>query len=55
MQAVPEAVIPMLVSFDANTREGHMAMTTDAFESLTGRKPQTLSGFLEANKAALAG
>lgn len=51
---VPEPIIPMLVSFDANTREGHMAMTTDAFTHLTGSKPQTLESFLEANKAALA-
>ncbi|PWV99101.1 NAD(P)H dehydrogenase (quinone) [Hoeflea marina] len=52
---VPEPVIPMLVSFDANTREGHMAMQTDAFERLTGGKPQTLKSFLEANLTALAG
>ena len=52
---VPEAIIPMLVSFDASTREGDLATTTDAFKQLTGRKPQTLGDFLEANKAALAG
>ncbi|MEC9344193.1 MAG: SDR family oxidoreductase [Pseudomonadota bacterium] len=50
---VPEFLVPTLVSFDRNTREGHIAMVTGDIEKLTGRKPQTLKTFLEANLAAL--
>ncbi len=49
---VPEAIIPMLVSFDTTTREGGFDILTDDVETLTGRKPETLRAFLEANKAA---
>lgn len=52
---VPEEFARVIVSFDANTRSGRIAMVTDAIELLSGRKPQTLRAFLEANKAALAG
>ena len=52
---VPEEFARVIVSFDANTRSGRIAMTTDAVEKLSGRKPRTLKQFLEANKAALAG
>lgn len=52
---VPEEFAHVIVSFDANTRSGRIAMVTDAVEMLSGRKPQTLRQFLEANKAALAG
>ncbi|GLR43826.1 NAD(P)-dependent oxidoreductase [Mesorhizobium amorphae] len=52
---VPEEFARVIVSFDANTRSGRIAMVTDAIETLSGRKPQTLRAFLEANKAALAG
>jgi len=52
---VPEEFANVIVSFDANTRSGRIAMVTDAVETLSGRKPQTLKQFLEANKAALAG
>ena len=52
---VPEDFASVIVSFDANTRSGRIAMVTDAVETLSGRKPQTLKQFLEANKVALAG
>ncbi|CAL4868163.1 Quinone oxidoreductase 2 [Asticcacaulis sp. MM231] len=49
---VPEAIIPTLVSFDTNTREGGFDILTHDVEALTGRKPEALRAFLEANKAA---
>jgi NAD(P)H dehydrogenase (quinone) len=52
---VPEDFARIIVSFDANTRAGRIAMVTDAVETLSGRKSKTLKQFLEANKAALAG
>ncbi|TIN66905.1 MAG: SDR family NAD(P)-dependent oxidoreductase, partial [Mesorhizobium sp.] len=52
---VPEDFARIIVSFDANTRSGRIAMVTDAVETLSGRKSKTLKQFLEANKAALAG
>ncbi|AZV21399.1 MAG: SDR family oxidoreductase [Mesorhizobium sp.] len=52
---VPEDFAEVIVSFDANTRAGRIAMVTDAIESLSGRTPKTLKQFLEANKVALAG
>ncbi|TIS54006.1 SDR family oxidoreductase [Mesorhizobium sp.] len=52
---VPEGFAPIITSFDTNTRSGRIAMVTDAVETLSGRKPQPLKQFLEANKAALVG
>jgi NAD(P)H dehydrogenase (quinone) len=52
---VPEDFARIIVSFDANTRAGRIAMVTDAVETLSGRKSKTLKQFLEANPAALAG
>ncbi|RWA99736.1 SDR family oxidoreductase [Mesorhizobium sp.] len=52
---VPEGFAPIVTSFDTNTRTGRIDMVTDAVETLSGRKPQSLKQFLEANKAALAG
>ena len=52
---VPEAIVPMLISFEAATREGHLGDVTGDVEKLTGRKPQSLKAFLEANRAAFAG
>ncbi len=49
---VPEAIIPMLVSFDTTTREGGFDILTSDVEKLTGHKPETLRAFFEANKAA---
>ncbi len=49
---VPETLIPMLVSFDTTTREGGFDILTGDIEKLTGRKPETLRAFFEANTAA---
>lgn len=49
---VPEAIIPMLVSFDTNTREGGFDILTDDVEKLTGHKPAPLRAFFAASKAA---
>ena len=50
---VPAPFIPTFVSFDANTREGKIAMATADAETLSGVKRLSLKNFLEANKAAL--
>lgn len=50
---VPAPFIPTIVSFDANTREGKIALATADAESLSGVKRLSLKAFLEANKAAL--
>lgn len=50
---LPEAVIPMLVSFDTNTRQGGFDILTNDVETLTGQKPSSLEAFLVANKGAL--
>lgn len=50
---VPAPFIPTIVSFDANTREGKIAMATADAETLSGVKRMSLKAFLEANKAAL--
>ncbi|SOC40160.1 NAD(P)H dehydrogenase (quinone) [Rhizobium subbaraonis] len=50
---LPDFLIPTIVSFDTNTRDGKIAMVTGDIEALTGRKPQTLETFLEQNAKAL--
>jgi NAD(P)H dehydrogenase (quinone) len=50
---LPEPVVDMIVSIDANTRAGFLDFATPDIEKLSGRKSQTLQSFLEANKAAL--
>ena len=50
---VPAPFIPTIVSFDANTREGKIALTTADAETLSGVKRTSLKAFLEANRAAL--
>ncbi|WP_322884843.1 SDR family oxidoreductase [Sinorhizobium medicae] len=50
---VPDFFIPILVSFDANTREGHFDVVTDNAIAMTGRNPTELASFLETNKATL--
>lgn len=52
---LPDFLIPTLVSFDANTRLGHIEIVTDSVETLIDRPSTPLKAFLEANKAALAG
>ncbi|KGF68793.1 nucleoside-diphosphate sugar epimerase [Hoeflea sp. BAL378] len=52
---VPAPYIPTFVSFDANTREGKIAMVTDDARTLSGATLTSLADFLKANTAALAG
>lgn len=51
---LPDFLVPILVSFDANTREGHFDIVTGDVATLTGKAPLSLSAFLEASKTALA-
>ena len=48
----PDFFVRALVSFDVNTRVGRASEVTDAVRQLTGREPQSLRAFFEANKAA---
>jgi NAD(P)H dehydrogenase (quinone) len=50
---LPEPVVNVVVSIDANTRGGFLDFVTPDMEKLSGRKSQSLEAFLEANKAAL--
>lgn len=50
---VPEFVIPLMLSIEANTRLGKLDLQTDDCERLTGKAPQKLRDFLVANRAAL--
>ncbi|MEI3851233.1 MULTISPECIES: SDR family oxidoreductase [Ensifer] len=52
---LPDFIIPIVVSFDANTRDGHINMVTNDVTTLTGTAPAKLTAFLEASKARLAG
>lgn len=52
---LPEPVVPLLVSFDANTRDGNFDVVTNDIETLTGNAPRSLQEFLAENKAALGG
>jgi NAD(P)H dehydrogenase (quinone) len=52
---VPEGFIPVLVSFDTNTRVGGIDMVAGDIEKLSGRAPAPMETFLEANRAALLG
>ena len=51
---LPDFIVPMVVSFDANTRAGKFDIITDSFTKLTGKAPVKLKAFLEAHKAAFA-
>jgi NAD(P)H dehydrogenase (quinone) len=50
---MPPFVVELVVSTDANIRAGNFEVLTDVFETLTGRKPQSVADFFEENKAAL--
>ena len=50
---VPEMLIPMLVSFDTNTRQGGFDILTNDVETLTGQKPTTLQAFFAVNAQTL--
>ncbi len=52
---VPEFMVPFLIGFEANTREGFTDVTTTDVEKLTGKKPLPLQRYLQENAAALAG
>lgn len=52
---LPDFIAAMLASADANIAAGNFEMLTNDFETLTGRKPQTLAAFFEENKSALVG
>jgi NAD(P)H dehydrogenase (quinone) len=51
---VPSFMAQLLVAFDRDAAAGYHAIVTDAVERLSGRKPQSLESFLEANKSALS-
>ena len=51
---LPNFVVEMLVSTDANIRAGNFDLVTSDFEMLTGARPQSLNAFLENHRAALA-
>ncbi|MBH0238752.1 SDR family oxidoreductase [Methylobrevis albus] len=50
---LPDFLIPLLVSFDANTRAGGLAEVTDAIERLTGSAPASLETVLRRDAAGL--
>ena len=50
---LPDFLVPTVVSFDTNTREGKIAMATGDVEALTGHKPTSLEDFLSENAQAL--
>ena len=52
---LPDFIIPVVVSFDTNTREGHIDMVTADAGKLSGQKLTALEDFLAASKAALLG
>ena len=52
---VPDFMIPFVVGFDTNTRQGRVGFVTGDVQELTGRSPRTLRAFFEENKAAFAG
>jgi NAD(P)H dehydrogenase (quinone) len=52
---LPEGFIPVIVSFDANTREGKIAMVTGDAETLSGGTLTSLVVFVAANMAGLLG
>ncbi|MBP1853479.1 SDR family oxidoreductase [Rhizobium halophytocola] len=51
---VPEAIIPMLMSFEQNTRAGGFDIITGDVESLSGKPPTDIESFLSDNRSALA-
>ncbi len=51
---LPDFVVNMLVSADANVRAGNFDLVTGDFETLTGRKQQSLAAYFDNQKTALA-
>lgn len=52
---LPEAMADVMVSFDVDAAQGCHAVVTDIVARLSGREPQPIESFLDANRAALAG
>lgn len=52
---LPEGMADVMVAFDVDAAEGYHAVVTDTVEQFSGRKPETLSAFLETNRGALVG
>lgn len=52
---VPEAFIPLTVSFDTNTREGGFAVVTGDIEKLSGRAPRPIEAFFKEYGSAILG
>lgn len=50
---VPDFLVPMLISFEANTRAGGFDLVTGDVQALSGKAPGGLQPFLAANRAAL--
>lgn len=50
---LPPVMVQVLVDFDVAASQGQHAIVTDVVETLTGRPPTSVRGFLEANGAAL--
>lgn len=52
---LPDGLIAMLVSIDADVRAGNLSIVTDHLETLIGRAPRTLVQYFDANKADYLG
>jgi NAD(P)H dehydrogenase (quinone) len=52
---IPEDFAQVLVAFQNDAVLGYHGVVTDIVERYSGRKPQSLADFIEANRAALAG
>jgi NAD(P)H dehydrogenase (quinone) len=52
---VPEAFIPLTVSFDTNTREGGFDLVTGDIERLSGRAPSPIESFFKEYGSAILG
>jgi NAD(P)H dehydrogenase (quinone) len=52
---VPEAFIPLTVSFDTNTREGGFDLVTGDIEKLSGRAPSPIESFFKEYGPAILG
>jgi NAD(P)H dehydrogenase (quinone) len=51
---LPKSFVDILVAFQTDAVLGYHGVVTDVVERYSGRKPQSLLGFLQANSAALA-
>ncbi len=52
---LPDFVVRMLASADANVAAGNFDLVTGDLKALTGREPQSLQAFFEENRATLVG